>query len=92
VSEPEPKVRTLIHELKNNEAIAWIDAAVWPPIGTVVEVASTNRDAVVIGVRLAVSPEGTANVIVDVKDARIGPFTSDDPCGRTDSQDDVCDS
>lgn len=79
MSEPEPKIRTLIHDLKNNQEIGWIDAAVWPPIGTFVELASATRDAVVVGVRLTVLPDDAAIVIVDVIEARPGDFISRDP-------------
>ena len=82
MSESEPRIRTLIHDLKNDKAIARIDAAMWPPIGTVVELASPTRNAVVIGVRLAVSADHTANVIIDVSDARPGDFISRHPADR----------
>jgi hypothetical protein len=66
-------VHTLIHDLEQNVAIAVIDGAVWPRVGTVIELADPNRDAVVIGIRLAVLPDRTAN-IVDVSDAKSDDF------------------
>jgi hypothetical protein len=82
VSKPEPTIRTLIHDLDKNHAIAWVDGAVWPPVGTVVELADPNRDAVVIGVRIAILPNHTANVIVDVSDAPPGDFIARHPANR----------
>lgn len=78
----EPTIHTLIHDLEKNQAIEWIDGAVWPPVGTVIELAQPNRDAVVIGIRLAVLPDHTANIIVDVSDAPPNDFIARHPADR----------
>jgi hypothetical protein len=78
----EPKIRTLIHDPEKNHAIAWVEGAVWPPVGTVVELTEPNRDAVVIGIRLAVLHDHTANIIVDVSDGNPSDFVPRHPVDR----------
>jgi hypothetical protein len=72
---PEPwtyDVHTIIFDLSRQEPIAFLNAAVWPPVGSVIELVNPDRDAVVIGVRLMLSPPGTgtraAAIVIDVED------------------------
>jgi hypothetical protein len=70
------------HDLSTGTQITWIAGAVWPPVGTVIELAQPNRAAIVIGIRLAVLHDHTANVIVDVSDAPEHAFIPRHPADR----------
>lgn len=65
------RVRTLFVDVDTNgEQLAWVEGAVWPPIGSAVEVPTPlPRDAVVRRVRLQLPPPGHeyAVVLVHVK-------------------------
>jgi len=68
---PYTTVRTLIvdgHE--HSRQIAWIEGAIWPPIGSAIELYEPNRDATVRAVRLQLSPNRSATVLIDVDDPR----------------------
>lgn len=66
---PYTTVRTLIVDAHEpNRQIAWIDGAIWPPIGTAVELYEPNRDATVLAVRLQLSPDMSATILIDVED------------------------
>jgi hypothetical protein len=65
--------QTLIFDEHHNEAVAWLDFPIWPPVGSVIELGNPNRDAVILGVRLqlpqAPSPgDGGALIVVLVDD------------------------
>jgi hypothetical protein len=61
-------VRTLLMDAEDNSRqLAWIDGAIWPPQGAVVELYEPNRDATVTHSRLALAPDGSATVLVYVK-------------------------
>ena len=45
-------IRTLVFDQENQSQIAWIDGAVWPSVGSIIELGNPNRDAQVLEVRL----------------------------------------
>jgi hypothetical protein len=57
-------IRTLLINTDGDRQVAWIDGAVWPPDGAAVELYDPNRDAIVVGSRLVLSPDGSATVFV----------------------------
>lgn len=58
-------VRTLLLDnAENGRQIAWIEGAIWPPKGSAIELYEPNRDAVVVGTRLSLAPDGSATVFV----------------------------
>jgi hypothetical protein len=66
---PYTKTTTLIYNPAANEQIAWIDGAIWPPVGSVIELGDPNRDAIVIGTRLQLGPkDDRAVILVDVRE------------------------
>jgi hypothetical protein len=52
---------------QHQHQLAFLDQAVWPPIGAVIELGDPNRDAVVQGVRMRLSGM-FASILVDVID------------------------
>ncbi len=81
---PYTKISTLINDVSggNNRQIAWIDGAIWPPEGAVIELGTPNRDAVVIAVRLQLGPDDRAVILVDVQDAEKGDTIPRHPVDR----------
>ena len=75
-------VYTVIHDLGQSEDIAWIRGAVWPPVGTVVELESPERHALVVGIRLVLERGSTAIVRVDVQDPGDGELIARDAATR----------
>jgi hypothetical protein len=65
---PYTRARTLINNLAESRQIAWIDAPIWIPEGSVIELGPPNRDAIVIGVRLQLGPGDDAVILVDVRE------------------------
>ncbi len=66
-------LRTLIVADQGGRQIAWLDIALWPSTGSVVELGNPNRDAIVVDVRLQLpqsdqSGHGGAVVVVFVND------------------------
>ncbi len=45
-------VRTFVFD-ENTDQVARLDVALWPPVGSVIELGNPNRDAVVLEVRLS---------------------------------------
>ena len=74
------EVFTLIHDLGENRDLAWIRGAIWPPVGTVVELPS--RHALVVGIRLVLASGERALVRVDVQDPGEGEFIARDAATR----------
>lgn len=71
INNPYTTVRTLIvdgHE--QDRQIAWIEGAIWPAVGSAIELYEPNRDATVLAVRLILSPDQSATILVDVDDPR----------------------
>lgn len=73
------RVETIIFDLARQEQIAFLDCALWIPTGSVIELGSEpNRDAVVLGTRIALpsfasfaeEDDPVAHIIVDVEDPR----------------------
>jgi hypothetical protein len=58
---------------ENDNHVARLDVAVWPPVGSVIELGNPNRDAVVLDVRLQLPlgppPVGDAVIIVSTDDS-----------------------
>ncbi len=54
----------------------WVRGAIWPPVGTVVELPS--RHALVVGIRLVLTSGERALVRVDVHDPGQGEFIAHD--------------
>jgi hypothetical protein len=81
---PYTKTSTLINDVSDglNRQIAWIDGAIWPPEGAVIELGTPNRDAVVIAVRLQLGPDDQAVILVDVQDAEEGDTIRRHPADR----------
>jgi hypothetical protein len=63
---PYTRVRTVIYDLAREVNLAWIDDAVWPHVGSVIELSLPNQDATVLGVRLFLANDETALIRVDV--------------------------
>ena len=62
------EVFTLVHDLGEGRDVAWIAGAIWPPVGTVVELEEPKRAALVVAVRLVLSDTERAVIRVDVQD------------------------
>jgi hypothetical protein len=76
------EVFTVIHDLGEGVDIAWIHGAVWPPVGTVVELDSPERHALVVGIRLVLLRSNRALVRVDVQDPGEGELIARDAATR----------
>lgn len=62
-------IHTLV--LQEDHQVAWLDTAIWPPIGAVIELGNPNRDVIVKDVRLrlyAVGGDQGAVIVVEVHD------------------------
>ena len=81
------KVFTVVHDLGQGEDIAWIRGAIWPPVGTVVELESPERHALVVGIRLVLLRGDTALVRVDVQDPGEGELIARDAATRVLAED-----
>ena len=75
-------VFTVLHDLGEGRDIAWIRGAIWPPVGTVVELESPERHALVVGIRLVLLRAETAVVRVDVQDPGEGELIARDAATR----------
>lgn len=79
------RVQTIIFNHAEQRQIAWLDAPLWLPVGSVIELGNPNRDAAVIGCRLVI-PTGTrsdlATILVDVNEGEPGDFISREPTSR----------
>lgn len=76
------EVYTVIHDLGDSRDIAWIRGAVWPPVGTVVELVRPERHALVVGIRLVLVPSERVIVRVDVQDPGEGELIARDAATR----------
>lgn len=83
------EVFTVVHDLGNGQDIAWIRGAVWPPVGTVVELESPERHALVVGIRLVLERSDRALVRVDVQDPGEGELIARDAATRMLAEDAV---
>jgi hypothetical protein len=81
---PYTHARTLINNLAEQRQIAVIDAPVWLPVGSVIELGPPNRDAVVIGTRLVLGPDPSdgALILVDVNEPEGEGFVPRHPADR----------
>ena len=79
------QLRTLIVEAHTNgNPLAWLDGAVWPPVGAIIEIPTPHpRDAIVRAVRLQIDPPSIsryatvlidAQVLSDVVEPRVEDF------------------
>ena len=75
-------VYTVIHDLGERRDIAWVRGAVWPPVGTVIELGEPERHAIVVGIRLVLEPGERAIVRVDVQDPGEGELIARDAATR----------
>ncbi|MBA3366642.1 MAG: hypothetical protein H0U03_12820 [Actinobacteria bacterium] len=75
-------VYTVIHDLGDSRDIAWIHGAIWPPVGTVIELVRPERHALVVGIRLVLVPNDRAIVRVDVQDPGEGELIARDAATR----------
>ena len=73
---------TVIHDLGEGRDLAWIRGAVWPPVGSVVELESPERHALVVGIRLVLLQGNKAIVRVDVQDPGEGELIARDAATR----------
>ena len=76
------QVFTVLHDLGEGRDIAWIRTAIWPPVGTVVELESPERHALVVGIRLVLLPGDAVIVRVDVQDPGEGELIARDAATR----------
>lgn len=76
------EVFTVVHDLGLGEDLAWVRGAIWPPVGTVVELESPERHALVVGIRLVLLRGSTAIVRVDVQDPGEGELIARDAATR----------
>ena len=81
------EIFTVVHDLGHGEDLAWIRGAIWPPVGTVVELESPERHALVIGIRLVLLRGNTALVRVDVQDPGEGELIARDAATRVLAED-----
>ena len=80
------EIFTVVHDLSEGEDLAWIRGAIWPPVGTVVELESPERHALVVGIRLVL--QGDAVVVrVDVQDPGEGELIARDAATRVLAED-----
>jgi hypothetical protein len=81
-----PSIETVIFDLERQREIAGFQSAFWPPVGSVIELADPNRDAIVLGVRMMLMPPsvgGAAGIVVDVSDTQErGDFVPRHPVDR----------
>jgi hypothetical protein len=70
------EVFTVIHDLAEGRDLVWVRGAIWPPVGTVVELSS--RHALVVGIRLVLTSGERALVRVDVQNPGEGEFIARD--------------
>lgn len=58
---------------ENGDHVARLGVALWPPVGSVIELGNPNRDAIVLDVRLQLplgsAPSGEATIIVSTDDS-----------------------
>lgn len=82
--EDKREVETIIFDLERQEQVAFLKAAVWPPVGAVIELGPPNRDAVVIGVRMMLPAVAgmLAAIVVDVNVGEPDDFIPRDPSTR----------
>ena len=85
------EVYTVIHDLGESRDIAWIHEAIWPPVGTVVELGQPARHALVVGIRLVLVPGEAAIVRVDVQDPGEGELIARDAATRLIEADAIAD-
>lgn len=83
------EVFTVLHDLGEGEDLAWIRGAIWPPVGTVVELESPERHALVVGIRLVLLRGNVALVRVDVQDPGEGELIARDAATRMLAEDAV---
>ena len=83
------EVFTVVHDLGEGQDLAWIRGAIWPPVGTVVELEAPERHALVVGIRLVLLPSNTALVRVDVQDPGEGELIARDAATRVLAEDAV---
>jgi len=76
------EIFTVLHDLGEGRDIAWIRGAIWPPVGTVVELEAPERHALVVGIRLTLIPGDTVVVRVDVQDPGEGELIARDAATR----------
>ena len=76
------EVFTVVHDLGEGQDIAWIRGAIWPPVGTVVELESPERHALVVGIRLVLLRNSLVVVRVDVQDPGEGELIARDAATR----------
>ena len=81
------EVFTVVHDLGQGEDLAWIRGAIWPPVGTVVELESPERHALVVGIRLVLPSDNAALVRVDVQDPGEGELIARDAATRVLAED-----
>lgn len=79
---PYTKTVTLINNPSDQRHLAWIDGALWLPVGSIIELGLPNRDAIVIGTRLILGPDHVATILVDVDEGEPGQFVSRHPADR----------
>ena len=75
-------VYTVVHDLGESRDLAWVRGAVWPPVGTVIEISEPERHALVVGIRLVLEPGERAIVRVDVQDPGEGELIARDAASR----------
>jgi len=80
-------VLTVVHDLGEGEDIARIRGAVWPPVGSVVEIESSERHALVVGIRLVLERGSTAIIRVDVQAPGEGELIARDAATRLIAED-----
>ena len=69
---------TLVLDESRGHQIAWLDAPLWPPVGSVIELGNPNRDAVVLEVRLQL-PQGVAPILAGPVSGALILVLVDDP-------------
>jgi len=74
------EVFTVIHDLSESRDLAWVRGAIWPPVGTVVEL--PGRHALVVGIRLVLEAGARAMVRVDVQDPGEGELIAREAATR----------
>ena len=78
-------VHTLIYNAAESKQLAVLNAAIWPPVGSVFEIGKPNRDCVVVGVRLLIATPGEGgdvSILVEVNEGDPGDFIPRDPARR----------
>lgn len=71
--------RTLVFDKSANSQLLWIDGVVVLPVGSLIQLAAPNRDAVVVGIRFWATREATVILDCEISPPTAMPKDQDPP-------------